>query len=48
LTLPSLVEVKTFIDLVIAFYDDGSKMKVVFGPAKAGAANFQTNAQKPD
>jgi hypothetical protein len=24
-------EVKKFIDLAIAFYDDGSKMKVVFG-----------------
>jgi hypothetical protein len=24
--------VKKFIDLAIAFYDDGSKMKVVFGP----------------
>jgi hypothetical protein len=26
--------VKKFIDLAIAFYDDGSKMKVVFGPDK--------------
>ncbi|MDR2141416.1 MAG: hypothetical protein LBR11_06450, partial [Deltaproteobacteria bacterium] len=37
-------EVKKFIDLAIAFYDDGSKMKVVFGPDKSEA---DSSAQTP-
>jgi hypothetical protein len=34
--------VKKFIDLAIAFYDDGSKMKVVFGPDAPGTESPQS------
>jgi hypothetical protein len=37
-------EVKKFIDLAIAFYDDSSKMKVLFGPEKLEAEDPQTKA----
>ncbi|MDR2140543.1 MAG: hypothetical protein LBR11_01895, partial [Deltaproteobacteria bacterium] len=37
-------EVKNFIDLAIAFYDDGSKMKVLFGPDKPEGEIPQTKA----
>jgi hypothetical protein len=33
-------EVKKFIDLAIAFYDDGSKVKALFGPDKPEIDSF--------
>ncbi|MDR2140390.1 MAG: hypothetical protein LBR11_01105, partial [Deltaproteobacteria bacterium] len=41
-------EVKKFIDLAIAFYDDGSKMKALFGPEKLEAESPRPQPPKPD